>query len=120
MSKSILIVEDDTDIRETLQTYLELKGYEVTAASDGCEALEALDDGLQPSLILLDLMMPTMDGWEFRSRQLAEPEWANIPVVILTGAHYSAEEADSLQALDILPKPVDIKRMLGHVSRCVG
>jgi CheY-like chemotaxis protein len=120
MSKHILIVEDDTDIRETLATFLKIKGYEVTATSDGYQALEKLKNGLRPALILLDLMMPEMNGWEFRRRQLADAKVADIPVVVLTGAHFSSEEAASLQALDILTKPVDISRMLGHLANCAS
>lgn len=120
MTRPILIIEDEVDIRETLASFLELKGYETVMVPNGCEALEALDEGLEPCLILLDLMMPTMDGWEFRTRQLAEPQFADIPVVVLTGAHFDTEEASNLQALDIIPKPIDIPRMLGHVAKCAG
>ncbi|WP_222615273.1 response regulator [Persicimonas caeni] len=116
MTKPILIVEDEIDIRETLMSFLELKGYTVTTASNGREALKRLEEGLEPCLILLDLMMPTMDGWEFRTRQLADPDLADIPVLVLTGAHYTSEEAASLQALDVLSKPIDIGRMLDHVA----
>ena len=82
--KSILVVEDTLDTRESLAFILRHKGYEVRTAADGQEALEQLKAGARPDLILLDLMMPTMDGWEFTNRLRQHPALASIPVVVVS------------------------------------
>src|SRR5678815_5074292 len=71
---AVLIVEDQPDLRDLLQFYLHRKGYSVDTAADGREALEKLDNGFNPCVILLDLMMPVMDGTEFRQQQLRNPD----------------------------------------------
>lgn len=83
---SILIVEDDADIRESLGEALELDGYLVTRAENGREALRMLRAGLTPAVILLDLVMPVMSGWQFRQVQLADPALAGIPVVVVSAS----------------------------------
>jgi two-component system, chemotaxis family, chemotaxis protein CheY len=71
MNALVLVVEDDTLLRQTIADVLEIEGYEVECAGDGREALAFLQNGTQPCLIVLDLTMPEMDGWEFRRRQKA-------------------------------------------------
>lgn len=80
----ILIVEDDRDIRDVLAEILAEEGYQVLAAEDGAEGLRRLAEGPTPDLILLDLMMPRMDGYQFREEQRKNPEWSPIPLVLLT------------------------------------
>src|SRR6185437_10873013 len=76
----VLIVEDDADIRELLSSVLVLEGYPVVTAADGAEGLEQLRTA-HPALVLLDLMMPSMDGWEFRRLQMLDPALAGVPTV---------------------------------------
>jgi two-component system phosphate regulon sensor histidine kinase PhoR len=103
---SILVVDDDDDIRQTLATLLEARGYDVNSAVDGADALRSLGDRPLPDVILLDLGMPNVDGREFRRRQRLDPRLANIPVIII-----SAEKATggdpSLSGSHFLRKPVD-------------
>src|SRR5580765_7790969 len=81
---SILLVEDDFDMRDALIPILEYAGHHVVGAANGREALEQLRAGPKPSLILLDLMMPVMNGTEFRAEQLRDPALASIPVVVVS------------------------------------
>src|SRR3954447_13296865 len=81
--RRILVVEDDQEILGTLSGLLEEEGYEVQSVVDGRDALHRLRGGLAPELIILDLMMPGMDGWEFRTIQRADPALADIPVVAI-------------------------------------
>jgi CheY-like chemotaxis protein len=115
----ILIVEDDPDTREAIGIGLQAEGYTVMTAPDGLEALELLDRGVRPCLILLDLMMPVMDGVHFRIEQLNRPEIAAIPVVVVS-AFGQLTRAKWLRASDYLPKPIDFDRLLAIVDRvCV-
>jgi CheY-like chemotaxis protein len=113
----ILIVEDDSDIRIDLSEILRDEGYEVAAASNGREALDWLRAGNVPCLILLDLMMPVMDGWQFRARQLKSPGMAMIPVVLLSGAGDLRKHATSLAAKGFISKPLELERVLGTVQQ---
>src|SRR5512132_4356371 len=96
--KRILIVEDDVDVRDALMQVLEFEGYRVTGASNGEEALAALRAGGRPSLILLDLMMPVMNGSQFRAAQLADRALAAIPVIVLSADAGLEEKASRLGA----------------------
>src|SRR5690606_2328003 len=82
---TVLVVDDDEDIRLILAQILSLQGYDAPTAANGLDALSQLYDGVEPCLILLDLMMPAMSGWEFRTKQLQDPKLAQIPVVVLSG-----------------------------------
>lgn len=113
----ILVVDDDTDIRETIIEVLEENGHRALAAANGTEALAALRAmGEPPCLILLDLMMPIMDGRAFREAQQADPELARIPVIILSAFRDSAETAKELEATAYLPKPVSIDALMSLVD----
>jgi CheY-like chemotaxis protein len=117
--RGILIVEDDEGIRETLKVMLEFEGYAVVAASNGREALGALEKMREaPGLILLDLMMPVMNGWEFSDIVRHNPKWAPIPIVVLTAF---ADKGQILQmAKSILKKPVEIEDLLSAVQSYCG
>jgi CheY-like chemotaxis protein len=109
----VLVVEDDLEIRETLIEVLGEHGYEVVGAADGQEALSALRaGGAQPCLILLDLMMPRMDGRAFREAQVADAALASIPVVVLSAYHDVAENARDMRAAEHLRKPVRLAELL--------
>lgn len=108
----ILIVDDDPDLRELMSDLLASHGYAVETAADGQEALDYLHSSrASPSLIILDLMMPRMDGWEFREHQRADPELARIPVVVFSGVHDLERCTRDIAAVEILPKPIDIDRL---------
>src|SRR4051794_32442195 len=82
----VLLVEDDADLRETTAMLLECEGYQVCAVENGREALNQLLDGPLPSVILLDMLMPVMNGWEFRAHQQRDPRLAAVPVVVVTAS----------------------------------
>src|SRR5215831_14973272 len=91
-SGAILIVEDDNDVRSALSELLEEEGFSVEGAHNGREALARLRGGtVHPAVILLDLMMPGMDGWDFRSEQMRDPELAAVPVVVVSASGFSRE-----------------------------
>ena len=113
---SILVVEDDPDIRDALATVLETEGYDVAKASDGQEALGQLRTSATPSLILLDLYMPVMNGWAFRAEQLRDPKLASIPVVVLSADSRVANRAADLGAAGWVGKPIDFDRLLALVA----
>jgi two-component system chemotaxis response regulator CheY len=118
----VLLVEDDLDIRDILSEVLEREGYQVTMASSGREALQHLaTDALLPRVILLDFMMPGMDGWEFRERQRKNPAWAQIPVIVLSADRNTTKEAEGIGALGSLRKPLDIDQLLEMLAMaCSG
>ena len=105
--RSILVVEDDADVRESVAALLDVTGYAVLQAADGDEALRRLRSGVgSVVLILLDLHMPRMDGRAFRAAQLSDPDLAAIPVVIMSGAADVAVTAAQLGARAYCQKPV--------------
>ena len=110
----ILIVEDDADLREMMAQLLALEGFGAHAVANGREALEYLEDGDPPRLILLDLMMPVMDGWEFRREQQRDPRVADIPVIVLSALDQS--RAGNIDEAAFLKKPLDFDRLL-HLGR---
>jgi CheY-like chemotaxis protein len=112
----VLVVDDDFDIRDTLQELLELEGLRVASAANGREALRQLRNGVRPGLILLDLMMPEMSGWEFRGEQLRDPALADIPVVILSATPDVARTANELRAAGFVRKPFDLDQLLEMVE----
>ena len=113
----VLVVEDDSDIRFGLAVVLEDEGYQVITAADGREALDVLRTGpVPPCLILLDLMMPRMDGWQFRTEQRRDPALASVPVVILSAAGDLAAHTANLGAAAVLQKPINISEMLGLIQ----
>ncbi len=116
-AKTILIVEDDADFRMTLQEVLEQEGYPVAAAQHGKEALDYLSHSPAPGLILLDLMMPVMDGWQFREEQARDPRLASIPVLVMTAFR---DREMFLYSTGVIFKPVDLPSLLLHIERLVG
>lgn len=113
MHKSILVIEDDQDIRESLHDVLGLMGYHVSVASNGREALEKLSLMKEPPcLIFLDLMMPVMDGWEFRSIQQSDPRMSSVPIVVVSADGNVQKKAKDMGAAVLLKKPVDIATLM--------
>lgn len=114
---TILVIDDDDDLRETVCMLLKLAGYRVTAASNGREALDLLEGAEVPNLILLDLMMPLMDGWQFRAEQKKRAKLANLPVIVLTASRNLGKLPIDVDAKDILLKPFASEDLLGAVRR---
>lgn len=112
--KPVLIVEDDADAREALVFFLENEGYRVLEASHGEEALNHLRK-TEVCAILLDLMMPVMNGWTFRAEQLKDPRLANIPVAVITADENAAQSTAGLAVDTLMVKPVDLRRLLEFV-----
>jgi len=113
-SGTILVVDDDRGAMEALSDILEFEGYHVERAQNGLQALEHLKETRPvPDLIILDLLMPVMDGWEFRLRQKEDPELATIPVLVVTAIGATA----GIDAAGVLRKPVDIDALLRTVAR---
>jgi CheY-like chemotaxis protein len=115
----VFIVEDDRDTREMIGRFLEFEGYAVESATNGRQALEQLDEGKRVCVILLDLMMPVMDGWEFRRRQVSDSSLRKIPVIVVSAA--GRDRLAQIEANEYLSKPVDLEDLLEHVQRyCPG
>ncbi len=114
-TRLVLLVEDDPQIADAITTVLEDDGCRVVAVPNGQEAWDQLEGGLIPSVILLDLMMPVMDGWQFREAQARDQRFAGIPVVVLT-AHADARQAAlRMGATGWLGKPLDLHDLLATV-----
>ncbi len=114
----ILVVDDDQDIRESLRAALEDAGYGVLSAAHGDQALSLLAENPRlPDLILLDLMMPIKDGWQFRAAQREDPKWRGIPVVIISAGGNVEQKALNLEARGWLRKPIQLQVLLGEVRR---
>jgi CheY-like chemotaxis protein len=113
---SVLIVDDDHDIRETLEEILSYEGYAVATARNGADALDKAR-ALHPELILLDLFMPVMDGTEFRRRQREDPDIGAIPVIVVSAAAGLEERVRALGVAEHLEKPLQIDGLLAVVAR---
>jgi CheY-like chemotaxis protein len=113
----LMIVDDDDDLRDALTDIMTAQGYEVAAFADARAALAALEEGVAPFLILLDLMMPGMSGWEFRAAQLANPTLARIRVVVVTAATNLSDGACTLSSVEVLHKPFTLEILLPVVAR---
>ena len=113
----VLIIEDEPDIAEVNGVLLETLGYQVVVATDGVEALQLLWKGLRPCVILLDLMLPVMDGIEFRRQLLADPALADIPVVVVSGVTDRIDLARLTNVVACYRKPVDWDKLLGTVAQ---
>jgi CheY-like chemotaxis protein len=117
---TILIVEDDVNVRETLAMLLEHEGYRTAMVANGREALRHLQSRPLPCVILLDLMMPVMSGWEFRVEQQRDPALAEIPVVVISAIANSTERINALHAHAYFRKPVDLDALLQTIARYCG
>jgi CheY-like chemotaxis protein len=121
MKCKIMVVEDDPDIARNIKALLEMEGYEVISAADGQLALEGLAQTNQlPRLIILDLMMPVMDGFQFREAQLRDSRIANIPVAIMTADGHVDQKKMRTAANAALKKPAGIDDILRIVQAYCG
>jgi CheY-like chemotaxis protein len=105
---SILIVEDEDDISFQLAAVLQQEGYAVRTAANGRKAIESLERDGCPSLILLDLLLPELDGWQFMRAQASREEWRHVPVVAISAVSYRGAPG----AAAIVPKPIDLSALI--------
>jgi CheY-like chemotaxis protein len=110
----VLVVDDDDDFRRSLAEALELWGHTVAQASNGKQALEWLSGGGRPSVVLLDLWMPSMDGWQFR-HALQSGEFGKLPIVVMTAAH--TQDSEFLDVADVVEKPFALVHLLTVLER---
>lgn len=112
----VLLIDDDVDISEAIKAILIDEGYQISCVYNGKEALEFLDKAnSNPSLILLDIMMPKMNGYEFRKEQLKDNKINKIPTVVFSAAGKFDDE-ESYQFTETIKKPLDLERLLKLVS----
>ena len=117
----VLIVEDDEDIRDSLADFLTDNGYRTAAAVNGRDALDQLGAAAaHPCAIILDLMMPVMDGRAFREAQLQTPTLAHIPVILVTAHHETSQSWIDPTLADRLPKPINLMALLKTLQRICG
>jgi CheY-like chemotaxis protein len=115
--RPVLVVEDDVDLRTLLSELLETEGYRVLVAENGASAIDVLRRTPDVGLILLDLMMPVMDGYQFRAHQVRDPAMAAIPVILLTADGNAVQSAERLGVVEAMTKPVELDRLLALVAR---
>jgi CheY-like chemotaxis protein len=113
----VLVVDDDREVSGTLADILEDAGYQVMVADDGMQALDLLRRGPRPSLVLLDLRMPRMDGFQFQAEKQRDPALDGIPVVVFTADRTSAPRAGALDVAAYVEKPARLEDLLAIVHR---
>lgn len=116
MNHTVLLVEDEEELRETMRDALELNGYAVVAARDGQAALEELDHIDHVCMVLLDLLMPRMNGWDFLEKMRERPALAEVPVIV----HSSAPSRAPKGVTRVLQKPIEFERLLSVVREFCG
>ena len=114
-SHLLLVVDDDPDFRDAISEILERDGYRVVRVENGREALEYLRGGGRPCVILLDMMMPVMNGWQFRREQQEDPSIQFIPVVMITAS--DERQVDLIPNNQVLTKPIRVNELLESVHR---
>jgi CheY-like chemotaxis protein len=119
MAQPVLVIEDDPDLRDMMEQLLHLEGFATLTAPNGLEALNLLNAGVPVKVILLDLMMPVMDGWEFRRRQRADPKLAGIPVVVMSAI--DGDRLNEIEPVACFRKPLAFGRMIDLLQRlCIS
>jgi DNA-binding response OmpR family regulator len=117
MNRKICIVEDTPDLLENLSTFMTLEGFDVIACDNGAEALEKLKE-VRPDLIITDIWMPLVDGFELIEKLKSDPDLSMIPVAVFSAAPLEAKEKNTLQdkVVGYIPKPVSMEEFLVHVE----
>jgi CheY-like chemotaxis protein len=113
----VMVVDDDPGIRESIETLLPMFGHAVVGAADGAEALARLRAGDRPCLILLDLMMPGLNGFDLRTHLMADATLAEIPIIVITGAGQTVAARASAMDLEVMRKPFELSTLLAAVRR---
>jgi CheY-like chemotaxis protein len=119
--RTVLLVDDDPAIVDGVTDFLREEGFEVVSASNGAEALSLLRSGVAADVILLDVMMPLMDGWDFRATQLADPALRAIPIVVITACGFAPETIrQQFHAYDVFAKPLELSQFLQALRDVCG
>lgn len=117
----VLLVDDDPAIVSAVSDFLQEEGFKVVSATNGAEALSCLRAGLRADVILLDVVMPVMDGWDFRASQLADPALRDIPIVVISASGFARDTLRrQLKAHDVLPKPLELGQFLQTLKDVCG
>lgn len=114
--KTILIIEDDLDVQAGIKLFLEFEDYKVLTANNGFDAMELLKSCDMPNLILLDMKMPVMDGWQFAAAFLAKYKNGS-PIIVMTAAPDAEVRAQDINATDWIPKPFNLDIMLEKIKK---
>jgi CheY-like chemotaxis protein len=114
----VMVVDDDQDNRELLLSLLEQEGFVASSAKNGAEAISLLENGLDPDLILTDLLMPVMSGWDLCEALKSKPSWQSIPIIVLCGM--PADKRGTLQVDDAFEKPTDNRRLINRIRELCG
>ena len=114
---TVLVIDDAEDVCVALTELLEEEGFAATTARDGREALDLLLGGLRPCAILLDLMMPGMNGWDFRAEQMRVPEFATIPVAVLSASYNAKSTLAQFGDVEFIAKPAPTSAIIAFVKR---
>ena len=115
---TVLVVDDDAEIRQALAELLEDEEYGVRLAANGKEALEMVSGGLRPDVILLDVMMPVMDGWHFLSARLKYPELVEVPIIIISAGQEAEREAYKVGVFEVAKKPLHVDDLIHRIEDC--
>lgn len=113
----ILLIEDDADLRDALSQILRDEGYEVVGAAHGREALDKLRGGQRPCVILLDLTMPVMNGWQFLAEQREDPVLSRIPVIVISAGQDLPAQMPVLGLEEYVRKPIRLETLLDSLAR---
>jgi CheY-like chemotaxis protein len=117
----VLLVDDDFGILDGVSDFLQGEGFAVVSASNGIDALNHLRSGLRADVIVLDVMMPMMDGWDFRAEQLADPSLRDIPVVVISASGFTSDILQrQFYAHEVLAKPLELDRLLRALKDVCG
>jgi len=114
-ARDVLVVDDDLHLTEIISDVLEAEGHTARKASNGLEALDLIKER-KPAIILLDLMMPVMNGWELADRLRSNPDWADIPVVVITATYQADRKQQVAGAKAVITKPFDIDQLVNAVQ----
>jgi CheY-like chemotaxis protein len=114
----VLVIDDDAEIRQALTEILEDENYSVSAASNGKEAIDMVSRGPCPDVILLDVMMPVMDGWHFLSARLAHPRLVEVPIIIISAGIEAEREAKKVGVFEVAKKPLHVDDLIRRIEDC--
>lgn len=112
MTGHVLVVDDDEDIRESLGDVLRAEGYTVSVAADGAQALELLHSGNRPGLVLVDMIMPVMDGAELLARMASDPELRKLPVLVISASSI----IEPPEGVPVMRKPLRLDRLIAAIE----